>query len=98
MPEIHPKRVRIGGRYWKLVSAKIPGHDGLAENDWRTKHKHIWINSATTGKDLLDTLIHEITHCYAPHWSEDAVTQFASELATVLWDLGYRAVELGDED
>lgn len=96
MPEIHPRRVKIGGKYWTLVSANIPGYDGLAENDPQTTKKHIWISRHISGKDLLDTLIHEATHCFAPLWSEEAVLQFSSELAHVLWDLGYHSEDLGD--
>lgn len=98
MPEIHPQRIRIGGKYWTLASARLPGYDGLAENDPRTVKKHIWINQQTRGKDLLETVIHEVSHCYAPLWSEDAITQFGSELAAILWNLGYRSQDLEDED
>lgn len=101
MPVIHPRRVKIGSRYWTLVSAKnssMDGSDGWAEHDPKTPKKHIWINQVTQGRDLLDTIIHEVTHCFSPHWSEEAVLQFGTELATILWELGYRSEELGDED
>jgi hypothetical protein len=98
MPDIHPKRIKIHGKYWTLVSAAIPGYDGLAENNPKTTKKHIWINSNTKGIDLLDTIIHEYTHCAVPRWKEDAVLEFASDLAKILWDLGYRSTDLGDED
>lgn len=98
MPEIHPRRIKIGGKYWTLVSANIPGYDGLAENDPKTTKKHIWISRNAKGRDLLDTVIHEFAHCFEKKWSEEAVLQFGTELATILWDLGYRSEELGDED
>ena len=98
MPEIHPLRIKIGGKYWTLTSARIPGFDGLAENNPKTPNKHIWINENTKGKDLLDTIIHEFSHCFEPRWKEDTVLQFGTELAEVLWKLGYRSTELGDED
>lgn len=98
MPEIHPRRIKIAGKHWTLTSASIPGYDGLAENNPSTKNKHIWINKATKGRDLLDTLVHELLHCAEPKWSEEAVTQTATEIAKVLWDLGYRSADLGDED
>jgi hypothetical protein len=98
MPEIHPRRIKIGGKYWTLVSANIPGYDGLAENDPKTTKKHIWISRSVKGKNLLDTIIHEGLHCALPCLSEEAVLQFGTELAAILWDLGYRSEELGDED
>ena len=89
MPTIHPRRIKINGKYWTLVSASIPGYDGLAENNPKTYRKHIWINSSTKEMDLLDTIIHEVVHCAVPRWSEDAVLEFASDLAKILWDLGF---------
>lgn len=98
MPYIHPQRVKICGRYWTLTSAPLPGYDGLAENIPTTPRKTIWINEKTKGVDLLDTLIHEVCHCSAPWLIEDAVLQFSTDLAKILWDLGYRSHDLGDED
>lgn len=97
MPYIHPKRIKICGKYWTLASSPLPGYDGLAENDPKTPKKHIWINEKTTGIDLLDTIIHEIVHCSAPALSEQAVLEFSTDLAKVLWDLGYRSTDLGDD-
>jgi hypothetical protein len=98
MPEIHPTRITIAGKYWTLTSADIPGFDGLAENSPNVKNKHIWINRNTKGKDLLDTVIHEVVHCFEPRWDEHTVLQFGSELAEILWKLGYRSEDLGDTD
>jgi hypothetical protein len=98
MPEIHPRRVKIGGKYWTLTSASLRGVDGWAENDPKTPRKHIWINQNTKGLALLDVILHELIHCVEPKWHEDAVLQISSELAKILWDLGYRSADLGDED
>ena len=98
MPNIHPQRIKIGGRHWTITSAPMVGFDGLAENDPRTRNKHIWIGSHVRGKDLLDTIIHEVTHCAYPFLTEEAVLQFATELADILWKLDYRSSDLGDED
>jgi hypothetical protein len=42
------------------------------------------------GRRRLDTEIHEFLHFANPDHSEDAVTQQASDLAKILWALGYR--------
>ena len=97
MASIHPRRVVIGGKYWTLTTASI-GVFGWAENDPKTPQKHIWISDKAKGLDLLDTIIHEVTHCAEKKWSEDAVLEFSSDLAKILWDLGYRSTDLGDED
>ena len=88
----------IDGKYWTLATAPLRGLDGLAENDPTTPKKHIWISDKVKGRDLLDTIIHEVTHCSEKKWIEEAVLQFSSDLAKILWDLGYRSTELGDED
>jgi hypothetical protein len=98
MPEIHPRRVKIGGRYWTLTTANIPGYDGLVENDSRTAHKHIWINRKLKGKALLGALLHELLHIVEPRWSEASVLELEADLVKILWDLGYRSADLGDED
>jgi hypothetical protein len=98
MAEIHPKRVKIGGRYWTLTTANIPGYDGLVENDSRVVRKHIWINRKLKGKALLGAIIHELLHIIEPRWSEDVVLELEEDLTKILWDLGYRSTDLGDED
>lgn len=90
--------MKINGKYWTLTTAPLKGLDGLAENQPKTPRKHIWISHTVKGLDLLDTIIHEVTHCQCELWSEDAVLQFSSDLAKILWDLGYRSTDLGDED
>ena len=42
----------------------------------------------------LDTLIHEKLHLLNPDWSESKVKKHAREITTLLWEHGYRWVEL----
>lgn len=42
------------------------------------------------GKVQLDTIIHEAMHLQNPRMREEGVLQRASELANLLWRLGYR--------
>lgn len=98
MPNIHPRRIKLDGRYWTLTTARIPGYDGLAENHSKTVNKHIWLNEKLKGKDLLGTILHELLHCVEPRWSEDAVLQLEKDITEILWSLGYRSEDLGDTD
>ncbi len=94
-------RVRILGRYWKLVyealrRLRIDGHyvDGLTNANDRT----IQIDSRLRGFRELETVIHEFEHaCDQCHdrrvpfvHSEEFVTAKANDLARLLWRLGYR--------
>ena len=45
------------------------------------------------GFDLLDSAIHEIMHIQIPDLSEEAVTNNATEMADLLWKLGYRMTD-----
>jgi hypothetical protein len=50
----------------------------------------ISVKPAIVGVDALDTLIHEMLHAAMPDLDEDAIYETASDVAKVLWDLGYR--------
>ena len=52
----------------------------------------IHIDSTIKGLRHLDVLIHEITHIQNPKWSELKVEGHATEMAKLLWDLGYRRI------
>jgi hypothetical protein len=67
-----------------------PDTDGLS---WHTK-RTIAIDNRVKGVDELDTIIHEVFHIQNPNWDEKMVKNKATELAKILWDLGYRKVEV----
>lgn len=77
----------------KIITSKLGRSKamGLAWPDDRV----IAIDSRLSGKELLDTLIHEIMHCQNPKWPEIMVAGKATELADLLWDVGYRLVDNG---
>lgn len=54
----------------------------------------IEIDIILKGLDHLDTVIHEIMHIQNKRWSEAKVMGHSNEMAQLLWDLGYRRVEL----
>jgi hypothetical protein len=86
------KRKPIKIVYRKLGRHKVDGIgvDGLAYKEDREIH----IDSTVRGFPLLETLIHEIQHCQNPKCAEIKITGHAKELALLLWEQGFRKVEL----
>lgn len=50
----------------------------------------IVVNPCHRGKDLLDTFVHEACHSLFQNLSEEAVTEAAKAITTILWKAGYR--------
>lgn len=75
------KPIRI--RFRKLGREKALG---LAHKDARL----IELDPTQRGFDLLDSAIHEILHCQQPDLSEETVAANATEMADLLWKMGYR--------
>ena len=74
-------------RYQKLGRRKAVG---LC--DW--DNKEILIDERQTARNKLDTIVHEHLHRMHPDWSEKQVAKEATDLASALWKMGYRMVEL----
>ena len=89
MADIHPRKVKIRGRTWTLVTHDMPD-DGLCEYESHAPRKHIWIHPQLSGERMLDVIIHECLHCALPDIDEGVITETATSIAKVLWDLGYR--------
>ncbi len=89
MPKIHPRKVVIRKRPFTLLSRTMKQFDGLCDHP-ATPYPEIWIHSRIRGVEALNTICHELGHAAYPDLSEDAITEFANDLATVLWELGYR--------
>ncbi len=91
MAKIEPKVVTVRGKRWKLRSCKL-SKGTCGETDWPTEvGKEIRISQNLSGLELLDTIIHELFHC--GHWDidESVVEEFSTDVARILWSLGYRA-------
>lgn len=85
-------RCKILGKYWTLRfldGRKMPGADGLC-TDPNKPGREILIRENLADPRRLDTLLHEALHCSAWHIDEDFVTEFATDVARLLWRLGYR--------
>jgi hypothetical protein len=76
----------------EVVHRKLGKHkaDGLS---W-FEENIIEIDSRITGKDHLETIIHEMLHILNPKWGEIKIDGHAKKLAKILWDQNYRKVLL----
>jgi hypothetical protein len=90
MPKIDPQKAIIRGVEYTIFTKRMKAFFGLCDHP-SSAVREIWIKSNQTGKVMLDTLIHELIHASFPDLKEEAVLETASDIATVLWDLGYRA-------
>jgi hypothetical protein len=54
----------------------------------------IEIDSRLKGWEHLDTVIHEILHCQNKRWSEAKIIGHSNEMSQLLWDLGYRRIDV----
>ncbi len=76
----------------KVIHRKL-GREKAHGQAW-TDHRIIEIDERVTGKEYLDVVIHEVTHCQNPKWPEIQVTARATELCNILWELGFRWCDL----
>ena len=53
----------------------------------------IVIDKRQDSKNYLDTLLHEMLHCFAPRWGEKRVTETANEMTRVIWEKNFRRIE-----
>ena len=56
--------------------------------------KRIEIHEDLKGVEHLEVLIHEIMHLQKPTWAEMIIRGHSKEMAKLLWEQGYRRVEL----
>lgn len=54
----------------------------------------IVIDSRLKGVEALEVIIHEITHCLIPEFVEEKIDALGKEIAKVLWEQGWRKVDL----
>lgn len=85
--------ITILGKRWELkfVDARtMPDALGACESP-DSPRKEIRVRKNLRGKEMLDVLIHEMLH--ASDWTKDEldyVAPVATNIAKVLWRLGYR--------
>jgi hypothetical protein len=74
----------------QIVHRKLGKEQAFGQAD--TDTGLVEIDSRLKGVEHLDTLIHEILHVQNPRWGELKVQGHATELATLLWEQGYRRI------
>jgi hypothetical protein len=84
-------RISILGKRWLLsfVSRLRDGIRGECD-DPNAIRRRIRIKMGLAPKEELDTLIHELLHASDWHKDEAWVEQVATDIAEVLWKLGWR--------
>lgn len=89
-------RFRINRRMWPWRYVRLKGeNEGYAftpdPTDPATKVDHrILIDNRLTGRKRLRIELHEFLHAAFPEMSEDVIDKRSSDLARILWALGYR--------
>jgi|694.fasta_scaffold55221_7 hypothetical protein len=85
------RRITIKGRRYTLRQAAMKDSCGQCDHPTAPGPEIRISKKLRRGELLLDTLIHEALH--ASNWdlSEEFVDQFGSDMARILWRLGYRA-------
>ena len=87
-------RVKIMGKIWWFRRLpQLKKLDGWCDNPW-AKNKQIAVWSRLRGLRELDTIIHECLHAGFNDLKEESIDGFASDLARILWRLGYRKEDL----
>jgi hypothetical protein len=80
------RTVRIFGEDWTLRFARLKAICG----DCRNETKTIRIAQGMSSELELDTVIHECLHAAGWHIDEEFVGRFATDVAKILAELGYR--------
>jgi hypothetical protein len=83
-------RVRLGGKYWTLRFVPNMRDYGDMQDPGHVDGRIIRIGTWPSEKDKMDTIIHEALHCIRPELDEQAVADTATDIARLLWRLGYR--------
>lgn len=82
--------ILVNGMKWVLKFSRLRGRaSGWCYYD----SSKILVDKSLRGERRLDVLIHEMLHAHHRAMSEEAVAQTATDIAAVLWQLGYRGVD-----
>lgn len=86
-------RHTIRGKPWRTTWRRLKADDGACHFDSRL----IVLHAGLAGQDLLDAAAHEVLHAALPDLDEPAVDETAGAVAELLWRLGYRRCDLGQD-
>jgi hypothetical protein len=90
-------RFNLRSKFWKLLFVRQLGTKAkpfAGECDFNSQT--IRVVERLRGRELLDTVIHEMLHAVCPDKREPWVNEVATDMSKVLWRLGYRNV--GEKD
>ena len=76
--------VKVKNRMWDVIIANVKG--------LTTYGKTIFIDNKHSGKDFLNTCIHECTHANFPYLQEGDVKKIADSITDVVWAAGFRNI------
>jgi hypothetical protein len=65
-------------------------YDGLCDHPETPYFREIWIRPDLKGERMIDVILHEILHAALPDLNEESVEETATDMAKILWELGYR--------
>jgi len=84
-------RIKIKGKMWDFVRTQFDVTKQWGSCDRPgVKGKKIKVAAKLRGVNELNTIIHECLHAGFDSLDEEHVDEFATDLARVLWRLGYR--------
>jgi hypothetical protein len=87
----------ISGKKWPWKYTKLKGSaigwTFMKDPKNPNVQEKVLIDSSLSGKRRLEVEVHEFLHAANPTQSEEHVSQQGSDLARILWALGYRLKE-----
>lgn len=75
--------------YPMMASAGYAAHNGVCDPPWRVDPE-IWLLDTLRGKEQLRVLLHEAMHAQDWNAREKVIDRDSDQLATLLWEFGYR--------
>lgn len=97
-------RFKVRGKLWnmifcphkqvqKLYPPKVRKVGGILFGQTQYGEKLCIVSDDLNPQLKLDTTIHEALHAELPDLCEETVSEVSTELAELLWEVGYRKVE-----
>lgn len=90
--------VTVAGKRWSLLFSTTKELSLLRDawgftTDPTGKGRCIVLRKSLAGKQLMETVVHEVLHASAWPIDEDTVERYAADVTRILWRLGFRQVE-----
>ena len=80
----------VSKRVPKITEEKLEREDALGQC-WQDNGE-IQIDPRQNSKEYLDTLIHELLHCFFPDASEKDVEKIGNKMSNAVWKKGFRRI------